>query len=52
VPLRGHRGHDLGHVGLTLAAGGALPDPAEVRRIVLGGAQRADAAPALAGGGG
>jgi ABC-type sugar transport system ATPase subunit len=38
VPLRGHRGHDLGHVGLTVAPGRDLPDPAAVRRIVLSGA--------------
>ena len=37
VPVRGHRGHDLGHVGLTLSPGRALPDPAEVRRVVLAG---------------
>ena len=37
VPLRGHHGHDLGHVGLTLPARQALPDPALVRRIVLAG---------------
>jgi ABC-type branched-subunit amino acid transport system ATPase component len=43
VPLRGHRGHDLGHVGLTLPPGSVLPDPAEVRRIVLAGSAMAGA---------
>jgi ABC-type sugar transport system ATPase subunit len=43
VPLYGHRGHDLGHVGLTLPQGSVLPDPAEVRRIVLSGSDMAGA---------
>jgi ABC-type sugar transport system ATPase subunit len=34
VPLRGHRGHDLGYVGLTLPAGAAQPEPGEVERVV------------------
>ncbi len=51
VPLRGHRGHDLGHVGLTLSPGGALPDPAAVRRIVRAGpAVAASAATSVEGG--
>jgi ABC-type sugar transport system ATPase subunit len=50
VPLRGHRGHDLGHVGLTLPPGDALPDAAAVRRIVLAGPAAVSAAPALVGG--
>ena len=37
VPLRGHRGHDLGYVGLTLAPGRAMPDPELVRSIVRAG---------------
>ena len=37
VPLRGHRGHDLGYVGLTLAPGRAMPDPDLVRSIVRAG---------------
>jgi ribose transport system ATP-binding protein/rhamnose transport system ATP-binding protein len=35
VPIRGHRGHDLGHVGLTLALGADRPDPDRVRRVAL-----------------
>jgi ABC-type sugar transport system ATPase subunit len=35
VPLRGHRGHGLGFVGLTLPPNCDLPDPDLVRRIVL-----------------
>ena len=50
VPLRGHRGHDLGYVGLTLPAGGDLPDADAVRRIVLAGPAAAAPAPAAAGG--
>ena len=34
VPLRGHRGHDLGYVGLTVSPGRALPDPDQLRKIV------------------
>lgn len=34
VPLRGHRGHDLGYVGLTLAPGRMPPDPDQLRKIV------------------
>ncbi|MBV9050846.1 MAG: sugar ABC transporter ATP-binding protein [Hyphomicrobiales bacterium] len=37
VPLRGHRGHDLGYVGLTLANDNALPDAAAVRASILDG---------------
>ncbi len=50
VPLRGHRGHDLGHVGLTLAPGSNQPDPEQVRRIVLSGPGAIARSPALAGG--
>jgi ABC-type multidrug transport system ATPase subunit len=49
VPLRGHRGHDLGHVGLTLPPAKALPDPSLVRRIALAGSA-ATTAQAVAGG--
>ncbi|HUK00235.1 MAG TPA: sugar ABC transporter ATP-binding protein [Stellaceae bacterium] len=49
VPLRGHRGHDLGHVGLTLPPSSPLPDPLLVRRIALAGAA-ATTAQAVAGG--
>jgi len=37
TPLRGHRGHDLGHIGLTLPPDGALPDPSVVERIIRAG---------------
>jgi ABC-type sugar transport system ATPase subunit len=50
VPLRGHRGHDLGHVGLTLPPGRDLPDPDLVRRIVLADRAAAMHPQALAGG--
>ena len=48
VPLRGHRGHDLGYVGLTLPAGAAQPDPREVKRVVR--SEPAAAAMAASGG--
>jgi ribose transport system ATP-binding protein/rhamnose transport system ATP-binding protein len=51
VPLRGHRGHALGHVGLTLPPGGALPDPAAVQRVVRAGPAAASAAAASIEGG-
>jgi ABC-type Mn2+/Zn2+ transport system ATPase subunit len=50
VPLRGHRGHDLGHVGLTLPPHQALADPVLVRRIVLSGPVAAAHPQASAGG--
>jgi ABC-type sugar transport system ATPase subunit len=50
VPLRGHRGHDLGHVGLTLPPGRALPDPALMRRLVLAGPAATEPVAAAAGG--
>ncbi|WP_118134528.1 sugar ABC transporter ATP-binding protein [Oceanicella sp. SM1341] len=31
LPMRNARGHDLGHIGLTLPAGAPLPDAAELR---------------------
>ncbi len=37
LPLRGHRGHDLGHVGLTIPPGSALPEPSAVENIVRAG---------------
>ena len=37
VPLRGHRGHDLGYVGLTLPSGRPLPDLSAVENAVRGG---------------
>ncbi len=50
VPIRGHRGHDLGYVGLTLAPGRATPDPEQVRRIVLAEPGRAEDAAMRAAG--
>ncbi|HZZ60885.1 MAG TPA: sugar ABC transporter ATP-binding protein, partial [Roseiarcus sp.] len=37
TPLRGHRGHDLGHIGLTLPPDGALPDPSAVESVIRAG---------------
>lgn len=39
VPLTGHRGHDLGRIGLTLPARGDLPGPENVRRLILAGTE-------------
>ena len=50
VPLRGHRGHDLGHVGLTLPPGRTVPEPEAVRRIILAGPAAAMQPRALAAG--
>jgi ribose transport system ATP-binding protein/rhamnose transport system ATP-binding protein len=48
TPLRGHRGHDLGHIGLTLPPGGGLPDPSAVESVIRAG----QAAPATISAGG
>ena len=37
TPLRGHRGHDLGHIGLTLPPNRALPDPSAVESVIRAG---------------
>ena len=37
TPLRGHRGHDLGHIGLTLPPDRALPDPSAVESVIRAG---------------
>jgi ABC-type sugar transport system ATPase subunit len=48
TPLRGHRGHDLGHIGLTLPQGGKLPDPSAVESVIRAG----QATPAMTAAGG
>ncbi|RUT32823.1 sugar ABC transporter ATP-binding protein [Arsenicitalea aurantiaca] len=35
VPMRNKRGHDLGWIGLTLAAGKAVPDPRDIVERVI-----------------
>jgi ribose transport system ATP-binding protein/rhamnose transport system ATP-binding protein len=50
LPLRGHRGHDLGLIGLTLRAGLELPNPELVRGMILQGAGAAVPQQAFGGG--
>jgi ribose transport system ATP-binding protein/rhamnose transport system ATP-binding protein len=51
LPLRGHRGHDLGLVGLTLPAGRDLPNPDLVRGLIVDGPGGIMPQQALGGGG-
>jgi ABC-type sugar transport system ATPase subunit len=51
LPLRGHRGHDLGLIGLTLRAGLELPNPELVRGMILDGPGATMPQQAFGGGG-